>query len=211
MPEKLGVAKHVAKRKTSLCDGCYFRKELLCTMDREDGCGTFRSVLGGRQAKRNPMPSLADRMKQVLPDWAMDHPLAQGRDPESWKDVIRREQQKAQSKADDVVPGEPIPQTAEESTFTLREVKSEPVGVAGDVLAAVRRRAMVSPKEIDKPLPAAASTITSQVARSVAINSDEDRVGAGQMQIPGFSDPTIERKRRIASRVASRYPAASVR
>lgn len=57
----------VAKKKAPSCDECYFRQKMLCALDLDEPCGTFReSRPEGLVPPRQPMlllrsPRWADR------------------------------------------------------------------------------------------------------------------------------------------------------
>jgi len=176
MPEKRGgVGVRVS------CDDCYFRQELLCALQLDSVCPTFRATVG--RARRPAAP----RQAPLIP---VPHVMgvAGGAGPRV-EPVGQETPMRAVAVA---APPAPFASAAPESSFSIVESRSaEP---------AVLVREVVQRAE----LPRAAAAAMPSVVASVHVAVAED--GAAQQAALPLLAGSTARLGRVAQRIAQRYP-----
>lgn len=173
------------------CADCYFRQELLCALQTNSVCPTFRATVGRgiarpRQAILVPLP-MVQRDADVLRDVP---PAIQMRDSIRAQGSARHARELAET---------PFSSAAAESTFTIRDAEATSLD-----------EAVVPARDVADPRPVLRS-VASQRARSAEIVvplddevTDSDR-GSSVAVRDGGDD---SRASRIARRIAQRYPNA---
>jgi hypothetical protein len=194
MPEKRGAGVRVS------CDDCYFRQELLCALDVEQVCPTFRATVGRSRRPETPkqarlVPVVQARVEQaeivsaVAPAAVMELP------------VVERFQAPAAGAS------APVPFAAyePESNFSLGETapplsEDVPRLPAREVVQAVSHAVQArAPRAAAAGRPAAVASVVVPVAAPGE---------AEQGSLP-LASAASSRLSRVARRVAQRYPQAS--
>jgi hypothetical protein len=164
------------------CSDCYFRQELLCALKTERVCPTFR-----RTVRRNQQ----DDSAVTIPEPGVVHQVVavqaeafQARPAES---VIRNDQPPAKANTQDTAP----------------------ISSVQDVTPLFEHEPLVS-ETSEVPTRAAAASRTDASKLSIEIEVDPEQISlATETHRPNRSlSYTDQRRSRIASRVAERYPSA---